>query len=255
METRQAGDIGFTCGTWPLDPARSTLIFLHGSGGANVLWDQQVDALSGRANTVALDLPGRGLSAGPGMRTIPEYARAVVDFIDAIEAPRPVPCGLSLGGGITLQLLLDHGDRFEAGILVSTGARLRVMPAILEGIQRDYEAHLSNLLLAASPHTDRETLRPVMESNARCPAEVALGDFMACDAFDVMQRQSEIDVPVLVVSGEDDQLTPPKYADFLEKGIRHARRSHIRDAGHLAPAEKPAEVNGAIVDFLDAEGL
>jgi pimeloyl-ACP methyl ester carboxylesterase len=255
MQTRESNGIGFRCGAWPLDPKQSTLIFLHGSGGTNELWQGQVDALAERANTVALDLPGRGLSRGPGMRTVPEYAQAVMDFVGAIEAPQPIPCGLSLGGGIALQLLLDHPRRFGAGILIGTGARLRVMPAILEGIERDYEAHLSNLQLAASPRTDPEILKRVLESNARCPAEVALGDFQACDAFDVMKRLGEIDVPVLVVSGEDDRLTPPKYADFLEKSIRHARRAHVMDAGHLAPAEKPAEVNRAIVEFLDAAGL
>ena len=255
METREAHGIGFTTGTWPLDATRASLIFLHGSGGSNVLWHGQVDALSDRANTIALDLPGRGLSAGPGMRAIPEYARAVLDFVAAIEAPRPIPCGLSLGGGIALQLLLDHPERFAAGILIGTGARLRVMPAILEGIERDYEAHLAGMDIAASPRTDRELLRPIKESNARCSAEVALGDFLACDAFDVMERLGEIEVPVLVVCGEDDRLTPPKYADFLEKSIRNARRARVADAGHLAPAEKPAEVNRAIVDFLDAAGL
>lgn len=112
MQTRDADGIGFRCGTWPLDPSRPTLIFLHGSGGSGVLWHGQLDALTGRANTVALDLPGRGLSPGPGMRTIPDYAQAVVDFVAAIGAPRPIPCGLSLGGGIALQLLLDHADRF-----------------------------------------------------------------------------------------------------------------------------------------------
>jgi pimeloyl-ACP methyl ester carboxylesterase len=255
METRDLDGIGFAAGNWPLDPNKSSVVFLHGSGGSNVLWHGQVDALAGRANTVAPDLPGRGLSPGPGMRSIPEYAKTVVDFVEAIAAPRPIACGLSLGGGIALQLLLDHPGRFEAGILIGTGARLRVMPAILEGIERDYQAHLAGLHLAASPRTDLEVLKPILESNARCSAEVALGDFLACDAFDVMQHLGEIDVPVLIVCGEDDKLTPPKYADFLEKNIRHARRAHIADAGHLAPAEKPAEVNRTIVEFLDATGL
>jgi pimeloyl-ACP methyl ester carboxylesterase len=255
METRVVEGIGLRSSTWPLDRDEATLVFLHGSGGSNVLWQAQLEGLAGRANAVALDLPGRGLSRGPGLRTIPDYAEAVAGFVAALGAPRPIPCGLSLGGGIALQLLLDHAALFEAGILIGTGARLRVMPAILEGITRDYEAHLSNLHLAASPRTDRELLEPVLESNARCPAEVALGDFMACDAFDVMERLGEIEVPVLIVSGQDDSLTPPKYADFLEKSIRRARRAHILDAGHLAPAEKPAEVNEAIVGFLDALGL
>lgn len=250
METRSADGIGFAAGTWPLDPRMPTLVLLHGSGGAHELWTGQVDALAGRANTVALDLPGRGLTPGPGMRRVSDYAERVARFVDALDAPRPVPCGLSLGGAIALQLLLDRPGRFAAGILIGTGARLRVLPAILDGIERDYAAHLSNMRLAASPRTDPALLAPVLQSNARCPASVTLGDFLACDAFDVMERLIEIDVPVLVVSGEDDRLTPPKYADFLEKHIRGARRVHVERAGHLLPVEKAAELNRAIVGFL-----
>lgn len=255
MESREANGIGFSCGAWPLDAGKPTLIFIHGSGGTRALWAGQVQALAERANTVALDLPGRGASAGPGMRSIPDYAAAVARFVESIAAPCPVPCGQSLGGGIVLQLLLDHPGRFAGGILVATGARLRVMPAILEGITRNYAAHLSNLELAVSPRTDRARLGPVLEANAGCPAQVALGDFQACDAFDVMDRLGEIDVPVLVISGEDDRLTPTKYADFLEKHIAGARRVHLADAGHLIPAERPVETSRAIAGFLDAAGL
>ncbi len=252
METRSVDDIGFAAGLWPLDPSKPTLIFLHGSGGTHALWHGQVGVLAERANTVALDLPGRGLSPGPGLRAVSEYASAVSRFVEAVAAPRPIPCGLSLGGAIALQLLLDDPGRFPGGILMGTGARLRVMPAILRGIESDYDAHLSNLHLAVSPRTDPALVAPVVEANAGCPAEVALGDFIACDAFDVMDRLGEIDVPVLIISGEDDLLTPPKYADFLEKGIRSAHRAHLQDAGHLLPVEKPVEVNNAILDFLDA---
>ena len=254
MQTHEVDGIGFTTGGWPLDPSRATLIFIHGSGGSNALWNGQVDALAERANTVALDLPGRGLSRGPGrergLRHMADYAKVVADFARAIDAPRPIPCGLSLGGGIVLQLVLDDPGRWAGAVLIGTGARLRVMPAVLEGVERDYAAHLANLALAASPQTDPETLKPLMTAHAQCPAEVALGDFIACDRFDVMDRLGEIEIPVLIVSGEDDKLTPPKYADYLERNISNTRRVHLLDAGHLAPAEKPAEVNAAILEFL-----
>lgn len=66
-----------------------------------------------------------------------------------------------------------------------------------------------------------------------------------------MGRLCEIECPALVVSGEDDMLTLPKYGDFIEKNLRRARRVRLVAAGHLAPIEKPAEVNRAIAEFLD----
>jgi pimeloyl-ACP methyl ester carboxylesterase len=255
MESREAKGIGFVAGAWPLDPARPTLLFIHGSGGTSTLWRGQVDALAARANTVALDLPGRGRSTGEGMSRMTDYARAVVEFMDEIQVPRPIPCGLSLGGGIVQQLLLDYPERFTAGILIGTGARLRVLPAILEGIEKDYEAHLAAAAsIAASPKTDPAVLKPLTDEMAQCPPSVALGDFRACDAFDVMERLSEIRVPVLVITGEDDKLTPPKYGEYLVKHLENAKRVHLMDAGHLSPIEKPTEVNKAILDFLAKTG-
>ena len=85
METRVVAGIGFTAGRWPLDPHRPTLIFLHGGGGSHELWRGQVDALAERANTVALDLPGRGLSPGSGLRTIPDQSCPTIPCARAVE--------------------------------------------------------------------------------------------------------------------------------------------------------------------------
>jgi len=256
MEERKAVGMTFSAGRWPMDPAKSTIIFIHGSGGSKVLWDSQVGSLTKRVNTVALDLPGHGNSEGSGEASVKEYARLVEAFVGEIDAPKPIPCGLSLGGAIAQQLLIDYADRFIAGMLVSTGARLKVMPAILETIENDYNTFLSMLpSFAASEKTNPQLLQPLMEASAKCPPKVASGDFRACNDFDVMDRLSSIAVPVLVISAEDDKLTPPKYGAFLEKSIPNAIRAHIMDAGHLAPIEKPEEVNQAILEFLDRHGL
>ena len=252
MVKREAKGIAYVTSGWPLDESKPTLIFIHGAGGSHVLWQGQVDGLSGKVNAVAIDLPGHGDSKGDGMGTIEDYARAVADFTRAIEAPKPVPCGLSMGGAITQQLLLDHPDACCAGILIGTGARLRVQPLILKTVEENFGGYVESFLaFAASEKTDPERLRPISEATARGTPQVALGDFKACDAFDVMERLPSIVVPVLVITSEEDKLTPPKYGIFLEEKIKTASRVHIQDAGHLVPAEKPDEVNQAILDFLD----
>ena len=70
-----------------------------------------------------------------------------------------------------------------------------------------------------------------------------------------MQHIGSIKLPVLVVSAEDDQLTPVKYGEFLKNNIPETSGAHILDAGHIVPMEKPEEVNSAIIDFLDRTGL
>ena len=253
MEKIKSGAMGFTAGTWPPDSGRPTLLFIHGSGESSVLWDAQVSGLSKNFNTVALDLPGHGASDGPGLDTIEGYTRTVAAFIENLEIPNPVPCGLSIGGAIVQQLLLDYPSRIKAGILVSTGARLRVMPQIFAAIEKDYGQFITmSRTFAASDKTAADLLEPLMRASAECSPLVTAGDFRACDHFDVMERLGEIMLPVLIISAEDDKMTPPKYSDFLEKRIRGAFRCRIKEAGHVVPVEKPGKVNAAIMDFLNS---
>ncbi len=256
MVERDIGGVGFIAGRWPLNTAKSTIVFIHGSGGTGEFWQAQVKDLAERVNTVALDLPGHGRSGKAGKNTVGDYARTVAEFIEAAGLPRPIPCGLSLGGAVVQQLLLDYSKQFEAGILIGTGAKLKVMPAIFEGIQNDYAGFVEMAgKLSSAEKTDPKQIQLFKEDLIRCKSEVTYGDFQACNQFDVMDRLAEIGVPVLIISAEDDQLTPPKYADFLESAIPDATRSHVLDAGHIAPLEKPREVNQAIIAFLDRHGL
>jgi pimeloyl-ACP methyl ester carboxylesterase len=251
MITRNAGDIRFSCGRWPLDADKPTVVFVHGAGGSNTLWHRQVDALAECANTVAPDLPGHGDSGGKGCRRVVDYASAVSAFLETIQAPRPIPCGLSMGGAIALQMLLDHPRRYPAGILISTGARLKVLPVIFEAIENDYQGFVDMLnRFAFSPATGQALRRGFLEDAAACAPETALGDFQACDGFDVTRQLSAIDVPVLVVTAEDDQLTPAKYGAFLEEKLARAVRRHIPAAGHIIPLEQPEALNREMTSFL-----
>jgi pimeloyl-ACP methyl ester carboxylesterase len=256
MLERETSGIGYLAGDWPLDPEKLTLVFIHGAGGSGVFWQAQIEGLAKRANTLAIDLPGHGKSDGEGKDKVEDYARAVARFMEDIKIPNPVLCGLSMGGAITQQLLLDYQDLLKAGVLISTGSRLKVAPVIFEVIEKNYSDYVDMVCsFAASEKTDSELLAPFRKETARCKPEIAHGDFRACDRFDVTDQLAAIDVPVLVVTAEDDKLTPPKYGAALEKGIKNAIRSHIMDAGHIVPVEKPDEVNMAITKFLDQAGL
>jgi pimeloyl-ACP methyl ester carboxylesterase len=251
MEIRKSNGMGYLTAKWPLDPDRTTLVFIHGAGGTGAFWQDQVEGLAAWANTIALDLPGHGTSDGAAKDDIGEYAQPVADFINDVKPFRPVVCGLSLGGAIALQLLLDFPDLVKAGILISTGAKLRVAPEIFDAIENDFNG-FSNMMvkLAVSQATDADRVERFKQDLEQCGPEVLLADFGACDRFDVMQRVASITLPVLIVTAEDDQVTPPKYGDFLGDSISNARRVHIGDAGHIVPLEKPEAVNRAIADFL-----
>lgn len=251
MEILTQHEISFAADPWPFVSNRPTLVFIHGSGMSKSSWQDQMDGLAKEFNTIALDLPGHGQSAGEGCDNMAGYGEAVMAFIDAIAPPQPVPCGLSLGGAVVQYLLINHPDRFTAGILINTGARLRVLPLIFETIRNNYDdfVRLTNLGGVAAVNQSpamAERIEALMQS----APEVAFKDFTACDTFDVMTRLPEIKSPVLVVSGNDDTTTPPKYAAYLAGHIAGAELVTIPDAAHLAPLEQPQAVNRAIADFL-----
>jgi pimeloyl-ACP methyl ester carboxylesterase len=244
-------DISFDAGKWPLQADRPTILFIHGSGNNRLFWKNQLEGLTDCANTIAVDLPGHGESPGTGMDSVDDYARVVKKLIASLQAPMPIPCGLSLGGAVALQMLLDGKGRYHAGILINTGSRLRVLPQIFDQIKTDYQAYTeSSPQMAASPKTDRTLLKGYIEASKKCPPDVVYKDFAACNAFDVMARLQEISETVLILSAEDDLLTPPKYAQFLHQGIPNSRIVSIPRAGHLSPIERPNDVNRAIREFI-----
>ncbi|HMK66579.1 MAG TPA: alpha/beta hydrolase, partial [Thermodesulfobacteriota bacterium] len=170
MIQRLESGLFFNASAWPLDPQKPTLVFIHGSGGSKILWDNQVKGLGDVSNVIAPDLPGHGESPGEAFATVPEYTRAVVDFIKGIDAPRPIPVGLSLGGAIVQQLLLDYPGLFSAGVLIGTGAKLKVLPIIFETIEKDFSGFVGGMpKMAASPKTDPSLLRPLLDSNLKTP--------------------------------------------------------------------------------------
>jgi pimeloyl-ACP methyl ester carboxylesterase len=251
MEYHTAGEIGFITGKWPLDSQKPTLVFIHGAGASRLLWESQVEALSSFANTVAIDLPGHGVSYGNGRDSISDYAQVVNNFLDLEQVPRPIPCGLSMGGAITQNLLINTPGRFPAGILINTGARLKVLPMIFETIGKSFNEYvrLSGTFAISQKNTSANLTRRVAAC-LQSTAEVVLGDFRACDAFDVIGQLDMINVPVLVLTASDDILTPIKYGSYLAANLKDAHLVNIEDAGHFSPIEKPIEINNAIHDFL-----
>ena len=252
MLERKTGGIGYLTGKWPLDPQKSTLVFIHGAGGHGYFWQAQMEALSDRANIVALDLPGHGRSDGSGKESITEYAQAVSEFLGDIEAPNPVPCGFSLGGAIAQQLLMDFPQHYLAGILIGTGVQMKVGPIIFEAIENDFSEFVGMLgKLAASKKTNPEKIRFFQDELSKSNPQVVGGDFRACNHFDAGEKLASIEVPVLIITSEDDILTPAKFGDVLEDKIQNTQRAHIMDAGHLMAIEKPEEINLAIIKFMD----
>ena len=224
-------------------------LFLHGAGGTHRHWGKQIQGVRD-ATLACLDLPGHGCSKGKGRQTINGYADLVAEFMAALDLESPIVVGHSMGGAIALDLALRYGDQVGGLVLVGTGARLRVMPSLLEGLGGEFESTVDLLCgYLYGPSASEEMVRLGREEMLAIGPDVLLGDYLACDRFDVMSRLEEVRLPTLVICGEEDQLTPLKYSQFLVDHIQGARLVTIPEAGHMVMLEKPQETTRAIAGF------
>lgn len=255
MIYQKAQGMGFIGATWPLDPKKPTFVFIHGAALSGRVWESQILGLKPIANTIALDLPGHGESDGAPKATIGDYARAILSFLEATPVPNPIPVGLSMGGAIALRLLLDNPGLFVGAVLINTGAKLRVAQGILQTIREDYGGFVRSLVETTLTLKALDEVKERLLKGLSPNPSVALGDFLACDAFDVRAELHQIQAPVLVMASSEDRLTPIKYAAFLEQNIESAHLVVIENAGHLSPLEKPSDVNEAIRRFALSLGF
>ena len=229
------------------------VIFVHGAGGGWGSWTRQLEGLADAGRMIALDLPGHGASSGDGCWTVPDYAAVVQGFIRALGAGPVVLAGHSMGGAISQTLALDAPGLLRGIVLVGTAARLKVYPELLRLLETDYPAAVEFVKHNAwSPAAAAALAEGVRKATLEVRQAVTLGDYTACNAFELRDRVAGIRLPTLVIVGEDDELTPPRFSEFLVSEIPGARLARISKAGHYVPLEQPDEVNLAIRQFLAA---
>jgi len=231
------------------------LVLVHGAGENHLVWPAALRRMPG-VRVLAIDLPGHGKSGGDGRASVAAYAAFVAQFLAGLTIDRGVIVGHSMGGAITQQMGLADPARAAALVLVATGAKLRVAPDLLDLTRRDLAAAVDWIGQRQwGPGTPDQIIRLGKQQLLRNRLEVLRGDYLACDAFDVMDRLGGIRAPTLVIGGTADQLTPPKYASTLAARIPNATLALVEDAGHMLMLEREETVCRAIEAFLRDHNL
>ena len=222
------------------------IAFVHGAGGSAATWFMQLRGLSSAFRVHAIELNGHGRSPNRGVE---DTRSAYLEDIHSVvsEMNRPILGGHSMGGVLTQLYALEHPDSLSGIILIGTGARLRVSPAIFGLLESDFDGYvhaLGEFMFDAS--ADPRMVEASMAEAKQCSPEVISRDFRMCDEFDIMDDIGKISLPCLIIAGESDLMTPVKYSQYLADRISNSRLAVIPDAGHAVMLEKSREVNDEI---------
>jgi pimeloyl-ACP methyl ester carboxylesterase len=230
---------------------KETILFIHGAGGGQYTWSYQKGFFEKEFNPVVIELPGHGESEGEGEKEIGRYAEHVYAFLKALGLQKVFLVGHSMGGAIVQILGLIHPEVIKGIVLAGTGAKLKVLPIILNGVKPKFEETVQKIVqFSHSPRIPLMFIEKGIADMMRCRPEVLYDDFLACDQFDVMKDLGKMNLPALILCGEDDQLTPVKYSEFLHRGIKGSILEVLPNAGHMVMMESPQLFNEKIDGFI-----
>jgi 3-oxoadipate enol-lactonase/4-carboxymuconolactone decarboxylase len=240
-------------------PNGPLLVLAHALGTDHGMWNPQMPALLRRFRVLRLDLRGHGASDAPaGDYTIPQLGRDVLAVADAAGVARFAHCGLSLGGMIGQWLGANAGDRVERLVLANTSPRMAdpglfevrraaVLEKGISAIEEPVMQRFFSARLLSSGSAAVESIRTTLLATS--PVGYA-GCCAAVRDMDQRPALAGIQVPVLVIAGDQDLSTPwTGHGDVLAGGISRARAVRLA-AAHLSNVERPSSFTAALFDFL-----
>lgn len=240
------------------------LVFLHGALADGRVWDRQLAGLADEFTVVAWDEPGTGGSSDPPEDfTLAGYADCLAGFIDALELAPAWVAGLSWGGTVALELFRRHPRCVVALVLADTyagwkgslseeecAARVRAAGQI-SALPRDefIRAFLPGVLGRRAPAHVADELFAIMDDFRPISVRITAPAMGACDQRNLLPR---IDVPTLLLWGEDDERSPLNVAEQLRDAIPGARLRVIPGAGHMSNMEQPDRFNAEVRAFRES---
>jgi pimeloyl-ACP methyl ester carboxylesterase len=236
--------------------------FVHGFPHNRALWAPQMGALVDRARCIAPDLRGFGESSKHGPFSIDQFADDVAMLLRGLGIERAVVAGLSMGGYAAFALWRRHRSLVRALVLADTRAgadtvegRAKRLELIDVARTRGSGAVADNQITGMLGKTTREKRPALIDQVHRmlesAPVDGIVGALEAMmGRIDSTPTLATIDVPTLVVVGQEDVLTPVAEAELLHEAIHGSRLEVIEHAGHMSNLERPAAFNHVVSEFL-----
>ena len=239
------------------------IIFIHGFPFNKSMWNLQVESLKDNYRLITYDIRGHGNSDADNEDfSIDLFASDLIGLMDALKIDRAILCGLSMGGYIALNVIGKHHERFDALILSDTQCiadtpeakekRMRTIESIKEtGVEKYAEESIKNLFASESFTTRLKEIEDVREMIVKTSSQSLISTLLALSARkETCNILPEIKVPVLIMVGKRDKITPPAAAEFMHEKIKGSLLRIIDHAGHLSNLENPDEFNVQLKKFV-----
>jgi pimeloyl-ACP methyl ester carboxylesterase len=257
------------------DPGLPVLVLLHGFGDSYTSWEGWVRELKSRRRIVSLDFPGHGLTRAPEDSVL--RADGLADFVDSFAAklalPRFAVAGNSMGGGVAWQLAVRHPERVNALILVDAAGFANTTPPsevplafriLRYPIGRAFLRNIDNrFLIREGLRTDvydKSLITPAVVDRwaefQRAPGHraILMNVNLGAQSAATAAQLGTIQVPTLILWGEQDPLIEPAAAAKFAAAIPGSKLIYYKQVGHLPQIEIPARSAADVLEFLNTVG-
>jgi 3-oxoadipate enol-lactonase len=250
-------------GEAPGDP----LVLLHAFPLDSRMFEPQTKALAGLRRLITPDYPGFGRSPrAPAQPDVRYYAEGIRGLLDRLGLERAVLGGVSMGGYVVFECLRLFPERISGLVLANTRAepdseemkenRKKMARRVAdEGVGVLIELQMQRLLAPGTLEGNESVVEKVramiLESNPN-GVVAALGAMR--ERPDSTPLLGEIEVPTLVIGGEEDEISSPEVMGAMAEKIPDSRHVTLPGAGHLSNLEAPEDFNAALKEFLRGSG-
>jgi len=244
------------------------VLMIMGFMGSSRAWFRLLPHVARRHRAIVFDNRGTGDSDRPrGLFTMDDFVEDAIAVLDAAGEDSAHVLGVSMGGMIAQHLALAHPGRVRSLALCCThpGAQRRdgrppwrmvasiaLRPFVGPGGTFRIVAPLLYSERTRTEHRDRLEADLRMRAQEVTPAHTALGQGAAIFRHDTRKRLADLQMPVLIVHGEEDRLVPVENAYELARLIPHAELKILANAGHLLGTDAEQETTGAVLGFFAA---
>jgi len=240
-----------------------TIIFIHGFPLNKLMWEKQIEILKENYRVIAYDIRGHGNTGVENDNfSIELFVNDLLSLMDILNIDKTILCGFSMGGYIALNAIEKYPERFTALLLCDTNCtddtpevkekRIKAIESIKEkGLEQYAEESLKKLFAPVSYSKHIEEIAIVKEMIMKTPRQSLYKTLQGLtERKETCTKLHEIKVPVLIMVGKEDEITPPDAALSMHEKIKGSTIHIIDHAGHLSNMENSKEFNNQLTGFL-----